>query len=168
MVGSVGFVPSGISGPHDISLSLEVYVHTSLPRTMSPWHVMVVSYYSVFLSSLCSRSRIPFLSRCIIPYPQSPTHCIVVYVYIPRISMVGSVGFGPSGISGDNWTNLTKPYGSKQTQSSSETSVWQQTDFWYRCRSVFSCQDPFFQRIQWFYYNGYSEGQVISSDFYNG
>ena len=49
------------------------------------------------------------LSHCIIPYPQSPTHCIVVYVYISRISMVGSVGFVLSEISGDNWTNLTKP-----------------------------------------------------------
>jgi hypothetical protein len=37
------------------------------------------------------------LSYCIIPYPQSPTHCIVVYVYISRISMVGSVGFRPFG-----------------------------------------------------------------------
>ncbi len=34
---------------------------------------------------------------------------LVVYVYISRISMVGSVGFVLSEISGDNWTNLTKP-----------------------------------------------------------
>jgi hypothetical protein len=50
------------------------------------------------------------LSYCIIPYPQSPTHCIVVYVYISRISMVGSVGFVPSGTSGDNWTTSTVAY----------------------------------------------------------
>jgi hypothetical protein len=41
-------------------------------------------------------------SYCIIPYPQSPTHCIVVYVYISRINMVGSVRFVLSEISGDN------------------------------------------------------------------
>jgi hypothetical protein len=77
---------------------------------------MTVSYYSMFLVPcvpfLCSigsmfkdhvvESPISAYHTVSFLIPNPPTHCIVVYVYISRISMVGSVWSDPTGISGDN------------------------------------------------------------------
>jgi hypothetical protein len=75
------------------------------------------SYISLLFAFYCDDVSYAIISPCdgvsyvivsfLIPNPQHTV--IVVYVYISRISMVGSVGFVLSEISGDNWTNLTKP-----------------------------------------------------------